>query len=245
MRIDDVHMIRAEVGGRDAVVCLMEQEIPGTIVMLHTLGAGREAVFSPRENAARIIFLCSGEVRAVQYGGVHDVPGMAVYIPLPNEEVRICAAEDSTFIELIRELSADEMAEIDSADLPYCLAYSDAKTYSEDCKSPKTISRMLVPARLIPRFAMGGVETGGDDMVEQHSHPMLEQYFFGLPDNNCDVIIDDICVPFGGNVLLHIPLGSEHGVLSRGTQKVNYLWLDFLLDSRGLEYMDSAHKMNE
>ena len=78
MRIDDVHMICAEAGGRDAVVCLMEQEIPGTTVMLHTLGAGREAVFSPRENAARIIFLCSGEVRAVQYGGVHDVPGMAV-----------------------------------------------------------------------------------------------------------------------------------------------------------------------
>ena len=55
---------------------------------------------------------------------------------------------------------------------------------------------------------------------------MLEQLFFGLPDNNCFVRADDDEIPFGENVLLHIPLGSNHSVRVEPGHKLHYLWLD-------------------
>ena len=91
---------------------------------------------------------------------------------------------------------------------------------------------------------MGSVETYGTDLIAKHTHPMLEQFFFGLDENNCIALIDDVRYPFTGNMLLHIPLGSDHGVLLEETHACHYLWMDFLLNEEALRYMDEAHRLN-
>ena len=50
---------------------------------------------------------------------------------------------------------------------------------------------MIVDADILPRFAMGSVETYGDDRVEKHAHPGIEQFFFNFEESNMIVMIDD------------------------------------------------------
>ena len=227
-----------------ASLCLMDQEIDGTQVNCHVLPAGETVQFSACENFVRILFFCAGEV-TVEDTKTHRFTGRGVYIGKTDRPLTVAAQKDAKLLELCRWLEPEEFASVlHSKDLPYCLAYADAHTYTEDCKSPKTTSRMLVPQRLIPRFAMGSVETYGTDLIAKHTHPMLEQFFFGLNENNCIALIDDVRYPFTGNMLLHIPLGSDHGVLLEETHACHYLWMDFLLNEEALRYMDEAHRLN-
>jgi hypothetical protein len=94
---------------------------------------------------------------------------------------------------------------------------------------------------MIPRFAMGSVETYGDDLIGQHTHPLLDQFFFSFPENDMDLLIDDFSLNMKGDTLLHIPLGSNHGVRVAGKQCAHYLWIDFLLYPEGLTYLDETH----
>ena len=72
----------------------------------------------------------------------------------------------------------------------------------------------------------GSVEANGDDLVGQHAHPLLDQFFFSFPENDMNLLIDCHICPMKGDTLLHIPLGSNHGVIAQGDQKMHYLWID-------------------
>lgn len=225
-------------------LCLMDQEIPGTRVVCHVLPGGECLCLPCCEGYVRILFLCSGSVTVQNTAASRLLTGRGLYIGKVDQSITVTAEKDAQLLELCRWLNTDEFDQVLHSDaLPYCLDYSQAPQYTEDCKSPKTISRMLVAQRLIPRFAMGSVETYGADRIEQHSHPMLEQFFFGLAENHCVALIDDVQYPFVGNMLLHIPLGSNHGVHLDEHHACHYLWMDFLLNEDALKYMDEAHKI--
>jgi len=86
---------------------------------------------------------------------------------------------------------------------------------------------------------MGTVQTKGPDEVGAHEHPMLEQLFFGLSGNNCTVYADDAQTAFPEYSVLHIPLGSRHSVSVEEGETLNYIWMDFFLDSKGEEWLDT------
>ena len=244
MTINDIHAKVISSEGNDH--SLMDQEISGTTV--NCLFGKRNEVLSWEkcDNYARIIILLRGKGTIDIGGKLFHASEKDLFIQKPDQPFKIISNEDIVLIELLRYLTEEEFAEICISDqLPYFADYNMAQTYTEECKSEKTISRMLVPARVIPRFAMGSVQTSGKDMVEKHSHPMLEQFFLGMADNNCTALIDEVEFPFGSNTLLHIPLGSNHGILSSEDQQVHYYWMDFLFGEEGLKYMDTAHVMNE
>jgi hypothetical protein len=149
-------------------------------------------------------------------------------------------------LEILMAISEAELAVLAArGNFAYFVSYADCSTYREAIKSEKTISRTLVPENLLPRFCMGSVETTGPDLVAAHRHPMLEQLFLGLPENNCFVRADDDETPFGGNVLLHIPLGSNHSVRVEPGQKLHYLWLDFFRSQEGMRWITDMHKTEE
>jgi quercetin dioxygenase-like cupin family protein len=122
--------------------------------------------------------------------------------------------------------------------LPFALEYKDASTYSESFKSAKTISRTLIPKGIIPRFAAGSVQVIGPDAVGEHSHPMLEQYFLGLPGCNATVKADGETAKLGAWTLLHIPLGSTHGVSVDEGNELHYVWIDLFRDLAGEAWLD-------
>jgi mannose-6-phosphate isomerase-like protein (cupin superfamily) len=145
------------------------------------------------------------------------------------------------YLEILIELQAPEAAQLD-ATTPYCVLYSQCEPYAEAIKSPKTLSRTIVPAGTIPRFCMGSVETEGPDTVGAHTHPMLEQLFFGLPGNSCVVIADQAEAALEERALLHIPLGSRHGVRVEEGRRLHYVWMDFFKQEEDLAYIQAQHQ---
>lgn len=115
--------------------------------------------------------------------------------------------------------------------------FEDCEPYTEKIKSPNTISRTVLPADIVPRVSLGTVEAIGPDKVGAHSHPMLEQLFLGLSDNNITVYADDASTEFKEYALLHIPLGSNHWVSVKEGKKMNYMWMDFFLTKEGQEWL--------
>jgi hypothetical protein len=70
---------------------------------------------------------------------------------------------------------------------------------------------------------------------------MLEQLFLGLADNDVTVSADDAQVRFPAFAILHIPLGSNHGVDVAAGKKLRYVWMDFFVTREGQEWL-KMHK---
>ncbi|MEM7260203.1 MAG: cupin domain-containing protein, partial [Pseudomonadota bacterium] len=121
----------------------------------------------------------------------------------------------------------------------YHAKFSDCQPYTEAIKSPNTVSRTILSNQYIPRVAMGTVKTTGPDSVAPHSHPMLEQLFLGLSENNCIVYADDNDTRFSPYSVLHIPLGSRHSVAVEEHKVMYYVWMDFFLDKKGEEWLET------
>jgi hypothetical protein len=140
-----------------------------------------------------------------------------------------------------RLLSADDRLELQkfpqNNTAPYVKKFSECPAYREAIKSPKTVSRTLLPENYVPRVAMGTVETTGPDTVGAHRHPMLEQLFLGLKDNDIMVSADDAEVQLTSFAILHIPLGSNHGAQVSEGKKLYYVWMDFFITKEGQEWL--------
>jgi hypothetical protein len=81
----------------------------------------------------------------------------------------------------------------------------------------------------------------GPDEVGAHEHPMLDQLFLGLAENDMIVHADDDQARLTDFSLLHIPLGSRHGVKAEEGCRMYYMWMDFFLTKEGQEWL-KTHK---
>lgn len=135
----------------------------------------------------------------------------------------------------------DLAAHKDLNSVVYIKSFKECEPYSESIKSAKTVSRTLLPKDIVPRMAIGTVETTGPDKVAPHSHPMLEQYFLGLSGNNITVLSDSSLTMLKSGEIFHIPTGSNHGADVAAGSKLYYIWMDFFQDRKGLEWLN-VHK---
>ncbi len=144
-----------------------------------------------------------------------------------------------------RTLTASDLAELkkypQNNAAPLVKKFRDCTPYGEAIKSPKTVSRTLLPENFVPRMAMGTVETSGPDVVGRHKHPMLEQIFLGLKGNDITVLADDNRANLTGFSILHIPLGSNHGAEVAAGKHLHYVWMDFFVATEGQEWLKN-HK---
>lgn len=227
---------------------ILPNEIQGARTFFKALPARQSSEINPAEHSLYILFFLEAQGTLKSQDRTFALEDLSLCIPAPSAPFVIEAGERSlSLLEIRWALMPDDGPALEkaSAGLPYFITYRECKTYQEAIKSPKTINRTLVPENLVPRFCMGSVETEGPDLVAAHSHPMLEQHFFGLKGNDCIVRADDAEVPFPENTLLHIPLGSEHSVHVLEGHKLHYLWLDYFRDQKGMEWITQMHKTNE
>jgi hypothetical protein len=193
---------------------------------------------------ARVLLFTRGRCRITVPNHIYRVKEMAIFCPTLDTDVTV-SAEDSNveYLEVLTDLTQTESTKRQSTNkkLPFFLHYSECDRYREEIKSDKAINRTFLPIDIIPRLAIGSVETVGPDTVEAHRHPMLEQLFYGLPRNHCYLKADDQQVAFEENVLLHIPLGSVHSVGVEEGNILHYLWLDFFRSEEDTSYIADAH----
>ena len=174
----------------------------------------------------------------------YEIVPETIFLPNIVKNITIKSAKNDSlhYLKISSKLTAQD--QIDLKEFPtkntqkvYYAKFSDCQSYTEPIKSPNTISRTILPNKIIPRIAMGTVQTTGPDKVGAHEHPMLEQLFLGLSKNNCVVYADDAKVDFPQYAVLHIPLGSNHSVSVEKDEILYYVWMDFFLDKKGEEWL--------
>jgi len=174
-----------------------------------------------------------------------------IFLPNSVHSLSIHASKNDTlnFLKISSKLTEQDIIDLkefpkENTEKIYFTKFIDCEAYTEPIKSPNTISRTVLPNKYIPRIAMGTVETAGPDKVAPHEHAMLEQLFLGLTDNDVVVYADEAKINFPAYSILHIPLGSSHSVEAATGDKMYYMWMDFFLDKKGEEWLNT-HKAVE
>jgi len=222
---------------------LMVGEIAELEVDLVSITAPALHVETAKPDKAVVWMLVSGKGTMKTKGRQFEVEGETIARSPRGWDWRITAAPGTTLhlLRLRRELTAGDKAELKKYGQfqvePWVKKFSECEPYREAIKSPKTISRTLLPENYVPRMALGTVETTGPDEVDKHSHPMLEQLFFGLQGNDIFVTADSSEANLTEFSILHIPLGSHHGAYVKDGKKMHYVWMDFFMKKEGQEWL--------
>lgn len=242
---DKIIMEQVDVSRREAAaVELCKGEIPGARPVHHTIPAGQTLKLVGNCGYYHILILIQGKASFTTADRTDVYDTRLTYVPASDVDLTIVAETDAQILEIQWDIFPEdsEMLAEYRTEFPVRVPYQDSIQYVDRNKSPKTISRMMIPQRVIPRFSLGSVESYGYDLVKPHSHPMLDQFFFSFPENDMDVLIDGEHIPMGGNMILHIPLGADHGVEVTGDRHMHYMWIDFMPDNElALKRLDSSH----
>lgn len=225
-------------------VPLLMGKIRGAEVYYHTLLPGDRFYVRRDPEWLKTLVLIDGEVLVKMEDEETGFKGRASLVADPEKALEVQSRELSHVLEVRRELgeARSEAIRKSGASFPMVQDYYACDQYREDFKSRKSISRSMIDHHLLPDYCMGSNESYGPDRVEKHAHPLLDQFFFSFEDNEVDLMIDDMIQPFEPNTLLHIPLGSDHGVMIPEGKKMHYIWIDFMVDPGAVAYLDEVHK---
>lgn len=226
-----------------AIKPLMVGQIAELKVDLVSIAAPALYIETAKPDKAVVWMLVAGKGTMKAKGRHFAVEGETIARAPQGWDWRITAAPGTTLhlLRLERELTAGDLEELQKYPQfqaePWVKKFLECEPYGEAIKSPKTISRTLLPENYVPRMALGTVETTGPDEVGKHSHPMLEQLFFGLRGNNIIVSADEEQANLTEFSILHIPLGSHHGAHVLQGKKLHYVWMDFFMKKEGQEWL--------
>jgi quercetin dioxygenase-like cupin family protein len=226
---------------------ILPGEIPGVRSTMVSLAPGVAHRERASEEEDRVFLVLSGKGILSADGKDHAVTEQTIaHFPIGWDVEAKASGIDGLDILILRLT----LTPVDREDLAahtalnrvaYVKAFKDCEPYREAIKSPKTVSRTLLPKDIVPRMAIGTVETTGPDTVKKHRHPMLEQYFLGLQHNDITVVSDSARTSLKEHELFHIPSGSDHGAEVAEGKKLHYVWMDFFQDQKGMEWL-KTHK---
>lgn len=225
---------------------ILPGEIEGINTCFYKLRKEEKLEILPDDGNMKIYIFLDGKGKVQQKHKYFSFDEITLFVPtVKNQFIISSVDQDLFYLEIILTLLHEDIDHLNKhrqdSKLPYFIAYKDAKQYTESIKSAKTINRMLLPDDIVPRLCIGSVETTGPDRIATHSHPMLEQLFLGLAENNCVVEADNAQATFMDYDLLHIPLGSNHGVTVEKGKKLKYIWIDIFNSQEDMAYIKNTH----
>ncbi len=221
--------------------CLLADVISGVYTNYLIFKQRHQLSIKPDKNEIKIYLITKGSGEIECENKKFTFSELTVFIPGPVEPFTLNTVNAVEMIEIIMDLNHQDKEWLSPQKFPYFMTLSQCKPYKENIKSEKTVNYMLVPDDIVPRFSLGTVQTTGPDRVEAHSHPFLEQLFFGLGKNDCCVHADDHETRFGADTLLYIPSGSHHGVRVEDEKCLHYVWLDFFKTLKDIRYIRENH----
>ncbi|EHA14701.1 cupin domain-containing protein [Halomonas sp. HAL1] len=223
---------------------LLEGQIQGATVLHHMLPPAGERVLSERQDRLSILFLLEGDLSCKQADQEHVLSERGALVPLPGTDIPLASIDGASLLEIVLELTQGEWNALqqDADSFPYLQLYRTSARYRDASKSEKTTSRKVIPPGVVPRFCMGSVEASGPDQVASHAHPILDQLFLVFPESQITLQINGEPHTVLGNSLVHIPLGSEHGVVVESGHHLHYLWLDFFFNQDDMSFITQSHQ---
>jgi quercetin dioxygenase-like cupin family protein len=230
---------------------VLENEVKDVLIEFISIKGNYKLEAPTQSNVLDVLLTISGEGQLHVNDNYFEINSSTIArIPFnQNYNIQVKTGKEFSFIRLRKLLDKKDVQviknKIDNFDTLYIKALADCPTYKEDIKSDKTLNRMILPEGLVPRFAMGSVETEGPDEVGEHDHPMLDQIFFGLKGCKCSCFANGKKTVLTENMMLHIPLASKHYVSVAEGDKLAYIWMDFFLTLEGEKYMGEQHQVEE
>ncbi len=223
---------------------ILNGEIAGADTYYHTVAAGEALNIEAKPSAYHVLFMTDGKASfssGADAGTLIEV--RSLYAAGMGEAVTIKAEADTYLFEIEMHANDDDVAKAAkyATKFPIVQKYDECEQYWDTSKTQKTINRIILEQENIPRLAMGSVESIGPDYVIPNNHPTVDQLFFTFPENETELIINDEKMDLGGNILLHIPLGADHGSDVADGKHMHYIWCDFLLEEECVEYLKEEH----
>ena len=230
---------------------VMAKEVPGVVTEYVAIAGPARYVESPSRSEERVWLALDGRAAFVHKARTFAVTEECIARAPLGETWTIDVPAGSTLrcIRFRKELSEEDRLEYAKFPAhhvqPYFRRFLECVPYREAIKSPKTTSRTLLPQDIVPRMALGTVETTGPDEVGRHKHPMLEQFFVSLRGNRCTVSADAEQIVLPELAILHIPLGSMHGAKVAAGDKLYYIWVDCFTTKEGQEWLKTHKPITE
>ncbi len=226
--------------------------LPGEINSIKTfcteLRGGIANKYLPEEGQLRVFIFTNGSGNIMQNDLNFPVQELALFIPDIGQEFNVASGKKNlSYLEIVMQLTAVDLQSLvkQKGLFPYYVSYADCRKYDETIKSEKTVSRIILSEDIVPRLCIGSVQTSGPDQVAAHTHSMLEQLFLGLSGNDVVVMADSTETRFLENDLLHIPLGSRHGVRVEPGKDLHYIWIDLFHSQDDMDYIKNTHILKD
>ena len=249
-----IHQLKmdAPIGDQGYSEEVMHGEIEG-LEIFHkaAVGEGEHPIAGKEDHATFLLVLHGTGVLHTPLGKQTLAAESFVLLPKGTQPANLALDEGQTlhYLKFCKKYSAADKESLKTQDYQfdklYYTRFKDCASYTEKIKSPNTISRTILPGDIIPRVALGTVEAAGPDQVGAHSHPMLEQIFLGLSDNEITIYADDAYAKMKAFSIMHIPLGSTHWVELAAGHQMNYMWMDFFLTKDGEAWLDTHKHIDE
>ena len=230
---------------------VLENEVKDVLIEFISIKENYKFEVPAQSDILDVLLTIAGECVITTDNENHKIDSSTIArIPFNKDySIRVEDGKEFSFIRLRKLLNEKDVqvinGKLENFNTLYIKALADCPTYTEDIKSAKTLNRMILPEGLVPRFAMGSVETEGPDEVGEHEHPMLDQIFFGLKGCKCSCFANGEETVVTENMILHIPLASKHYVSVAKGDKLAYIWMDFFLTLEGEKYMGEQHQMED
>lgn len=227
---------------------LLHGEIADVYPYHHIIAPGEKINLKGDEKVYHILFLIEGAASVSTASGTYFMDEKGMFVDESGLDVEICSGVGARFFEIEKHMTDTDLETKKkyTSTFPILQIYSKCEQYTDFSKTPKTINRIVLEQENIPRFAMGSVESVGEDHVTPNAHPEIDQFFFTFPENDTELIINDETMNLLGDTLLHIPLGADHGTNLAEDKKMHYLWIDCLVDEKYAEILKEDHvKTNE
>lgn len=200
-----------------------------------TLAAGAKwepELYNEKEKVQMILFT-EGSGYVATPKKAFQIKEVAVFVPrFDQEKFFIQADEELSFLQIIAVMSdydRENMADSRIA-LPRFRPVSEAWQYEENFKTAGIESYTLIEHRYFGRLSMGAVYGKGPNVVGQHIHNELEQWYYALPGSEFTYLVDGEEIPFHEGDLSFTPHGNYHGTSAAEGQQFNYIWFELCED---------------
>lgn len=228
---------------------LLKGEIAGTKIEHFAFGETSKQAISISKDSVSMFFFIKGNAVLKAGDKTFDIVPETIAVPFETENALTISVPKGEVLHLVRFTKLYSVQDLeDLKNFPkenkydiFFTKFSDCTPYTEKIKSPNTVSRTVLPADIVPRVSHGTVQTKGPDAVGAHEHPMLDQLFLGLTNNDIVVHADKYSTKMKAYSLLHIPIGSSHWASVNKGKTMYYLWMDFFLTKEGQEWL-KTHK---
>lgn len=200
-----------------------------------TLAAGAkwEPELYPEKEKVQIILFTSGTGYVATPRQAFSINEVSVFIPLfDRESFFIQADQELSFLQIVANLSDYDRVNMAESRilLPRFRPVSQAWKYEEDFKTADIDSYTLIEHRYFGRLSMGAVYGKGPNVVGQHIHNELEQWYCALPGAKFTYHVSGEDVEFNEGDLSYTPHGNYHGTSAKEGDRFDYIWFELCED---------------